>query len=184
MTHVIFVLLCFLVDEILMILFPNSFLINDLLFISNIGFCAIMLTIRKFDWINTCLFAFGFGMFYDVVFANTFLVYAFIFTIVACCLRFWSKHMTDTVIESLILCIVTIFAKDFLVYLFMNLQRTTDISFMVWAEKYELLSLLTNAILSMIIVFLIRIKNDYLKMKAIQVRKGEKIEWFRLKSKG
>lgn len=181
--HVVFVLVCFLIDEILMLIFPNSFMINDLLFISNLGFCAIMLTIRKFEWIDTCLFAFAFGMFYDVVFAQSFLLYAIIFTLVACLLRLWSKHMTDTIIESLILCIVTIFAKDFLVYLCMSLQRATQISFLDWAEKYELLTLLVNAILSMVIVFMVRIKDDYLKMKAIRVRKGEKVEWFRLKSK-
>lgn len=183
MTHVIYVLVCFLIDEILMTLFPNSFLINDLLFVSNLGFCAMVLTVRKFDWINTCLFAFGFGMFYDIMFADTFLVYAFAFTIVACLLRLWSKHMTETIIESLILCIVTIFVKDLLVYLYMSLQRATELSFLEWAEKYELLTLLVNAILSMVVVFMIRIKDDMLKMKAIRVRKGEKVEWFRLRSK-
>lgn len=183
MAHVIFVLVCFLIDEILMLLFPNSFLINDLLFVSNLGFCAIMLTVRKFDRTDACLFAFGFGMFYDVVFANSFLVYAVIFLIVSALMRLWSKHMTDTIIESLILCIVTIFAKDFLVYLYMSMSRTTEISFMDWAEKYELLTLLVNATLSMVIVFMIRIKDDYLKMKAIRVRKGERVEWFRLRSK-
>lgn len=184
MAHIVFVLACFVIDEILMILFPSSFLVNDLLFVANLGFCAIMLTVRKFDWINTCLFAFGFGMVYDVMFANSFLLYAFVFTIVACLLRLWSKHMTDTIIESLILCIVTIFAKDLLVYLFMSLQKATDISFLEWAEKFELLTLLVNAILSMVIVFMIRIKDDYLKVKAIRMRKGEKVEWFRLRSKG
>lgn len=184
MAHVIFVGICFIVDEILMTLFPNSFLVNDLLFISNLGFCAMMLTVRKFDWLDTCLFSFSFGLVYDVVFANTFLTYAVVFTIVACLLRLWSKHMTETVIESLILCIVTIFAKDILVYFYMSLQRTSEISFLAWAEKYELLTLLVNAILSMIIVLMIRIKDDYMRMKAVQMRKGEKINWFRLKSKG
>lgn len=181
MAHVLFVSICFVMDEILMTCFPNSFLINDLLFVSNLGFCAMMLTVRKFDRLDSCLFCFVFGMIYDVVFANTFLTYAILFTIVACLLRLWSKHMTDTIIESLILCIVTIFAKDILVYLFMSLQQVSDISFLMWAQKYELLTLLVNAILSMVIVLMIRIKDDYMKMKAVQIRKGEKVNWFRLK---
>ncbi|MEG1474326.1 MAG: rod shape-determining protein MreD [Longicatena sp.] len=181
MAHLIFVLICFSLDEILISVFPNSYLLNDLLFIPNLGFCAMILTIRKFDFIDSCLFSFGCGMIYDFVFANSFLVYAIAFTIVACLLQLWSKHLTDTIIESLILCIVTIFVKDLLVYFYMSFQKSTNMSLMEWAEKFELLTLLANAILVMVIVFFIRIKDDYLKMKALRIRKGEKVEWFRLK---
>ena len=168
MAHIVFVIICFLIDEILTVIFPNSYLINDLLFIPNLGFCAMVLTIRKFSFLDSCLFAFGCGMIYDFCFANTFL---------------WSKHMTETLIESLVLCIVTIFVKDLLIYCYMNFQRITSMSLMLWAERYELMTLLANAILVMVIVFLIRIKDDYLEMKALRIRKGEKVEWFRLKSK-
>ena len=91
--------------------------------------------------------------------------------------------MTETLVESLVLCIVTIFVKDLLIYCYMNFQRITSMSLMLWAERYELMTLLANAILVMVIVFLIRIKDDYLEMKALRIRKGEKVEWFRLKSK-
>ena len=91
--------------------------------------------------------------------------------------------MTDTLIESLILAIVTIFVKDLLIYFYMSFQRMTEMSLTLWAERYELLTLLANAILAMVIVYLIKIKDDYLEMKARRIRKGEKGEWFRLKSK-
>lgn len=181
--HVLFVITCFVIDEILFVLFPSSYLLNDLLFIPNLGFCAIILTIRKFEFIDSILFSFAFGMFYDFCFANTFLLYACIFAIVAAILQLWSKHMTDTLVESILLCISTIFVKDLIVYLYMNFQRLTGLSFMEWVERYELLTILANGIMVMIIVFLIRIKDDYLEMKAIRIRKGEKIEWFKLKSK-
>ena len=91
--------------------------------------------------------------------------------------------MTDTLIESLILAIVTIFVKDLLIYFYMSFQRMTEMSLTLWAERYELLTLLANAILAMVIVYLIKIKDDYLEMKARRIRKGEKVEWFRLNSK-
>lgn len=184
MAHILFVGLCFVVDEILLIIFPNSYLINDLLFIPNLAFCAMILTIRKFDLIDACLFAFSCGMVYDLLFAKTFLIYAVVYTIVALLLKLWSKHMTDTLIESLILCVATIFVKDFLIYCYMYSLQITSIPLILWAERYELLTLLSNAVLVMAIVFFIRIKDDYLDMKALRVRKGEKVEWFRLKSKG
>lgn len=183
MTHLLFVVFCFLIDEVLMILFPNSYLVDTLMFIPNLGFCAMILTVRKFNLIDTCLFAFGCGMIYDFCFANTFLIYAIVYTLVACLLHLWSKHMADTLIESLILAIVTIFVKDLLIYFYMSFQRMTEMSLTLWAERYELLTLLANAILAMVIVYLIKIKDDYLEMKARRIRKGEKVEWFRLKSK-
>lgn len=81
------------------------------------------------------------------------------------------------------LAIVTIFVKDLLIYFYMSFQRMTEMSLTLWAERYELLTLLANAILAMVIVYLIKIKDDYLEMKARRIRKGEKVEWFRLKSK-
>ena len=183
LTHAVFVFICFILDEILMVLFPGSYLLNDLLFIANLGFCAMILTIRKFDFLDSVLFAVLWGMYYDFFCANTFLAYAIVYGIVACLLRLWSKHMTETLIESLVLCIVTIFAKDLLVYFYMYFQRVTALTFLEWAERFELLTLLANAILVMIIVFLMRIKDDYLFMKEKRIRRSEKVEWFRLKSK-
>ena len=183
MTHLLFVVFCFLIDEVLMILFPNSYLVDTLMFIPNLGFCAMILTVRKFNLIDTCLFAFGCGMIYDFCFANTFLIYAIVYTLVACLLHLWSKHMTDTLIESLILAIVTIFVKDLLVYFVMSFQGISEIPFLLWAEQFELLTLLGNAVLVLGIVFLQRSKEDYLEKKANKIRRGEKIQWFNLKSK-
>lgn len=183
LAHSLFVLICFLADNILMVLFPGDYLLQNLLFVSNLGFCAMILTIRRFPFLEAVLFAVLWGMFYDFCCANTFLVYAIIYGLVACLLKLWSKHMTDTLIESLILCVVTIFAKDIMVYFYMVFERITALSLMEWAERYELLTLLANAILVMVIVLLMRIKDDYLFMKEKRIRRGEKIEWFRLKSK-
>ncbi len=183
MIDLLFVIICFIFDEALTVLFPNSYLMNTLLFIPSLGFCAMILIVRKFSIIDTCLFSFVCGMFYDVFLANTFLLHAIVFTIAASLLHLWTKHLTDTALESILLVIVTIFVKDFLVYLYMSFQQVTEMSLMLWAERYELLTLLGNGVLSFVILFFIRMKDDYLERKALQVRKGEKIEWFKLKSK-
>ena len=183
MIHLLFVAVCFLLDELLILLFPNTYLVDTLLFIPNLGFCAMILTVRKFDIVDTCLFSFGCGMIYDFCFANTFLVYAMIFMMVASLLHLWTKHLTDTIIESLILAMITIFVKDLLVYYYLDFQRIMNMDFMLYVERYELLTLLGNAILVMFIVFFIRLKDDYLERRARRIRKGEKIVWFEMKQK-
>lgn len=181
--HVVFVAICFLIDGILTSLFPNNGCITELMFIANLGFCAMVLTIRKFDFINSCLFAICFGMFYDHFFANAFLTYAIAYFLVTCVIQIWSKHMMDTILESVILCISTIFVKDCVVYLFMFFNRLTSMTIQTWFLNYEFLTILLNAGLVLILISLIRLKDDYIEMKERQVRKEEKVEWFRLKSK-
>lgn len=181
--HVLFVSICFIIDGILMTLFPNNALGTDLLFISNLGFCAMVLTIRKFEPINGYLFAACFGLVYDYFFANSFLIYILVYAAIAFVIHIWGKHMTDTILESIILCISTIFVKDLMVYCIMIFNQMTYIDIQTWFVTREFLTILANAILVLILISLIRIKDDYLEMKERQVRKEERVEWFRLKSK-
>lgn len=179
--HILFVACCFLIDSILMTLFPNNLMGTELMFISNLGFCAMVLSIRKFEPINAYLFAICFGIFYDYFFAHAFLTYALVYFFIAFVIHMWSKHMSDTILESIILCISTIFVKDFVVYFFMFFNRVTRLNIQEWFITREFLTILANAVLILVLISLIRIKDDYLEMKERQVRKEEKIEWFRLK---
>jgi len=183
MIHALFVAACFLIDGVFMALFPNNASFTDLMFISNLGFCALILTIRKFNLIDSCLFAICFGMFYDHYFANTLLIYAIAYCFSAFVVHFWSKHMTDTVLESLILCISTIFVKDCVVYFCMFFNQMAGLSIQTWFVKVEFLTILANAILVLILISLLRLNEDYIEKKERQIRKEEKVEWFRLRSK-
>lgn len=182
-TNVFFVLGCFVIDGILMTLFPSSFLMRSQIFIPSIGFCAMVLTIRKFDFINACLFACCFGMFYDFFYAQTFLTYAIIYTVIAMIVCVWSKHMTDTLIELLILSISTLFVKELVVYFLMYLQGLTQMSLQNWFVEREFNTLIINSLLLCIIVFLTRIKDDYLKIKESRIRKEERISWMNVSSR-
>lgn len=181
--HIVFVVCCFLLDGVFMTLFPSNLVGSSLIFVSNLGFCAMVLTIRKFTPINSYLFAISFGMVYDHFFANSFLLYAFVYAFIAFVIHVWSKHMTDTVLEAIIFCVSTIFVKDIVVYFCMYISQITYLSILDWFVNREFLTILANAVLVLILISLIRIKDDYLEMKERQIRKEEKVEWFRLKSK-
>lgn len=181
--HCLFVALCFVFDAILAALFPGNYLMQTFSFIPALGFCSIVLTVRKFDMINGILFSFFFGMVYDFCFTNSFLLYACTFAFIAFVIQLWSKHMMDTITESLILCISTIFVKDLVVYLYQLLTMHTTLSFLTWFTNHEALTILGNTICMFFVILLFRIKEDYLQMRAIQTRRGETIEWYKLKLK-
>lgn len=181
--HVIFVLICYLIDGILMIFFPSSFLLNSTMFIPCLGLSAMILTVRKFERIDACLFACCFGMFYDFFYAHEFLTYALIYTFIAFVVQIWSRHMMDTVVELLVLCISTIFVKEAVVYFLMILESRTNMDIMSWFVNREFMTLVGNALLVGIVIFLIRIKDDFLQIRESRIRKEEKIEWTKLLSR-
>ena len=57
------------------------------------------------------------------------------------------------------------------------------LSIQTWFVKVEFLTILANAILVLILISLLRLKEDYIEKKERQIRKEEKVEWFRLRSK-
>ncbi|MEG0092950.1 MAG: rod shape-determining protein MreD [Erysipelotrichaceae bacterium] len=181
--HALFVFCCFLIDGVLTVLFPSNYLLNQTIFIPCLGFSAMVLTIRKFNFVNACLFACCFGMFYDFFYARTFMLYMIIFTLVAMIVYFWSKHMMDTMIELLVLSISTIFVKELMVYWVMSLQHHTLMTLSEWFVNREFITLIGNGVLVIIVVFLGRIKDDYLQLKDSRIRKEERLEWVKLLSK-
>jgi hypothetical protein len=170
-------------DSVIMQLFPNSYLVDGLMLFSQLGFCAMILTIRRFSFLDSILFTALCGLVFDFLYANTFLVHATIYVFMAMLVRLWSKHMDDSVIETMVLSIVTIFIKDFMVYVWMSFQQDRVLDFMLWVQRYELKSIICAVIGILFIYYFHQIKEDYIERKAQALRRGESVEWFRLQSK-
>ena len=170
-------------DLVISVLFPGSYLMNDLVFLPSVGFCSVVLVIREHDLLDRCLTAFLYGLLVDLFIVNTFLLHAVVYLIIALLLQLWSRHMGDSMIESVILCIATIFVKDLLIFLYMRISGVSELSFVGWIVSYEFLSIVCNGVLVFLVVLLQRVKNDYQHMKALKIRQEEKIRWYTLKSK-
>ncbi len=183
MANVFFFTLCTLLDLAISVLFPGSFRMNDLIFVSSLGFSSMILVIRDYDLLDCCLVAFLYGLLVDLLIMNTFLLYAIIYLLIALLLHLWTKHMGDSVIESVILCIATIFVKDLLIFFYMRMSGISELSFTGWIVSYEFLSLIGNGVLVFLVVLLQRIKNDYQRIQALKVRQEEKVKWYTLRSK-
>ena len=183
MIHFLFVAGWMLLDNVIMQLFPNSYLVEGLMFFSCLGYCAMVLTLRTLPTIDSILFAFLFGFLFDFCFANMFLLHAFVYVFLAILIRIWSKYMDNTLIEAIILAIVTLFVKDVGVYVYMCFQLDHIIDFFVWIQRYELKSILMAVVGMIVVYYFYQLKEDYMDRKAQALRKGEKVEWFRLLSK-
>ena len=183
MTNWLFFGLCTLADIAISALFPGSFLMNDLIFLPSVGFCSLVLVIREAELLDRCLTAFLYGLLVDLFVTDTFLQHALVYLIIALLLQLWSRHMGDSMLESIILCIATIFVKDLLIFLYMRVSGVSEMQFAAWIVNYEFLSIIGNGVLVFAVVMLVRIKNDYQRMKALKIRQEEKIRWYSLRTK-
>lgn len=181
--HVLFILLCFFIDGIISVLFPASFIPFDLVFVPSLGFAALVLTNRHLNDIDATLLFVAFGMFYDYFVAREFLVYAIVFLILNFVIRLWSKHMMESVIESLLLVISTIFVKELIVYLYMYMTHVTEMSMLMWLTNRLFLTILINGILVILIIFASRTIEEIILLREKRIRKEETLSWLELLSK-
>ena len=102
MTNWLFFGLCTLVDLAISVLFPGNFLMNDLVFLPSVGFCSLVLVIREEMLFDRCLTAFLYGLLVDLFVTDTFLLHASVYLLIALLLQLWSRHMGDSMLESII----------------------------------------------------------------------------------
>ncbi len=173
--HILSVLCCFLIDQILIVLFPSSYLLQQMLFVPSLGFCAVLITVRKFDMISAILFSILFGFVHEFFFTNTFMLYPIIFTLCVLILKYWSKEVGYSMIETIILCIILVFMKDLMVYLYMYCVNQTNLSFVNWMCNMEVLSIVVNSILVIFIILIIAMKDHFLEKKSNLIRSEERL---------
>ena len=181
--HIITVLCCFWMDQCISILFPSSFLLQQMILIPSLGFCAILITVRKFDFISSILFAVLMGFVYELIFTQTFMIYPIVYAICILLLKFWSKQVGYSIIESSLLCIILVFVKELLVYLWMLFINATNLALINWMTRILLPSLLLNLVLVFVIFGIIHLKDEFLERKNLRIKKEESLTFDVFKQK-
>lgn len=177
MINILFVLLCFIADMVLSTIFPIDFALTSMIFVPAMGFVAVVLNTRTMNLTDALIFSFIAGAFYDLFCYDYFLLYAIIFSLIAFLTNIWSIHMTNTLIELVLLTLVTIFVKEVLVYSYMNISNLTNMTVMIWLQKRLFLTIVGNIIPCLLVIFGFEFKNSLSQQKERIRRKGEKIQW-------
>lgn len=180
--HYIFIFLAFLIDSAIATIFPVSFTMDTMYFVSAFGFSSLVLTIRKMNFTDSMLLSILSGMFYDFFFADTFMLYTIVFAIVCIIVKSWTKHVGDSLVENIIIAMTAIFVMQFIVYGYMVVFHQTTITFASWIQNRMFLTLLVNAFLVIILYIFINIRDGYIQRKELKIRKDEKIFLYRNRS--
>lgn len=178
--HILFIASCFIGDLILAALFPVSFEPMAFVFIPCLGFSALVLSSKHMNNLDSFLLFIFFGLLVDYFLTDTFLVYTIVFGMNALIVNQWQKHLMDSLIESVLLVIATIFVKEFLVYLFMSITSMTQMALMDWVLRRLALTLFINGCFVFVIVFAMRFAEDVASAHERKIRKEESISWLKL----
>lgn len=181
LTRYLLVFACFLLDGAIAMAFPPAFGGGTMYFVPCLGFSALVLTIRHLDFVDSLIISILFGMFYDFFYTFTPFLYTFIFTIMCLLVRVWIKQINESMVENVILCVATIFVKELLVFGTMIALRQTTMAFNTWLVDRIFLTLLVNAILVLVLVFISFLVDEYIHHKELQTRKEERLPWMRMK---
>lgn len=171
----VFVFVCFLIDGAVETIFPVSFTMSHMYFISCFGVCGLVITIRKMDFVDAMILSVLSGMFYDFFYTDSFLVYTFIFSLLCIIVKAWTKHLGETLLESVVICISSLFAMQLITYGLMLLSRQTTVSFMVWITNRMFLTIVVNAVFVVILFFFANLRDSHLKKKELRIRKEERL---------
>lgn len=173
----IFIFLAFLVDSAINALFPAQFAFESMYFVPCVGLCSMVLSVRKMPKVDGIILMILFGIMYDFFFANTLFFYTFVFILIFGIIQLWSSLVNESIIESLVLCISTIFTKELMVYLFMKIANHTYVSFNTFLTNRLFLTLLVNAVFVFILILLAYLKDDLQRRKEIRIRREERLPW-------
>lgn len=181
--QILFICLCFLADGVLIVLLPHSFLPGSIVITPCLGLSALVLMERKMDFKDSFLLFIIFGLLYDIFISNSLLACTISFAIVSLLVFVWQKHLTESVLESSLLVIVTIFVKEFLIYFMMTLLKETLMSFDAWLTSRAVFTILVNGIFVVSIVWVSRTIEDMRLLREKRIRKEETISWWKISSK-
>ena len=141
--------LCFVVDSTIHYFLPYNFTKTGITIIPCLGLMMFALLVRTIEaGAERYFFATLCSVYYSIVYANSLAIYILIYCLIAFVRSYLFKLDTLNIVESMLFCILTIFAQESIVYWLMwitNMTRYPMVSFVV---MQLLPTLLFNGILS------------------------------------
>ena len=176
-----FIGLCLAADMILTALFPFDFALIHSVFIPSMGFCALMLTVRQKNLLDSLFTAFLAGLVFDFLSGDHFMLSTLVCLACAFLIHIWSKHISSSLLELMILLLSIIFVKELLIYFYMTASNLSAMSLMTWLSK-RLVTTLVGNLAPLLLVIWMNDQRQTLQIRREAIRrKGEKLRWEQLK---
>ena len=181
MIEIGYIAICVVLDMILGVLFPYDFALFQPIFVPCLGFAALMLVTQSKDLVSSLVMAFVAGIVFDFMNADYFMLNSLVFMACAFLIHIWSKHISSSLLEMMILLLSIIFVKEFLIYFYMSASNLVNMTVMTWLIRYLVMTLIGNAGPLLLVLWLNDVRQTLQNRREMMRRKGEKLRWEQLK---
>lgn len=177
MSKFLFFAICFLLDFIFEAFFPSDPSMVNIIFVPSCLFIGMLCVCKEEDWLSSIYNALFVGLISDYASMNYFGQHALLFILCVLIMKVWSKHLSNSLFEQLILLLSTVFIKEFLVYLSLLASIGFKMSVMTWLLHRSVGTLFGNVPLAVLVLGLHEIKKDYDAHQERIKRREESLFW-------
>ncbi len=181
MISVLFFLAMLMVDTVLMTLFRIDPSAVNLSFVPAASLVYISFRMVDESFPKAIFWAFFVGLLYDLMLYNALFDYAFSMVLVMLIMRIWTKHVSESIIERIMLGMLLIFVKEAALYGLALIQGFSIIHLSVWLTSRVFLTILGNIPVILLVIGWIDIQESFDASQKRKQRKKERVSWYRFK---
>lgn len=181
MMSLLFFLAMLILDLILMVLFRVDHSAMVLSFIP--GATLVYIAFETYeDSLNKALFrAFFAGLLLDLLLFNALFDYALSMVIVVLVVRIWSKHLSESIIERIMLGLLLIFVREMSLYGLALLQGFTIMNIQSWLTMRVFLTIFGNIPVIILVLYWLDFQDGFDAKQQRKQRRKERVSWYRYK---
>lgn len=144
----IIIFICFVLDSTISFFLPYNYAKTGITIIPCIGLMMFTMLIKTIDGAERYFFATVCGLYYSIIYSNSLAIYILIYCLIAFVRSYIIKLESFNLFESMLFCILTIFAQEVVLYWLMWITNITRYSVSSFLLMRILPTLLVNAVLS------------------------------------
>lgn len=177
MSSAIFIAGCFILDFIFGCLFPSDSAMIGMVIVPSAALVGMLCLTKDKDWIGSIYWAFIVGLISDFLSAGFFVLFAGLFIVCMVIMKMWSRHLSNSIIEQVLLFLSTILVKEALVYLYMLASKSFSMSIFFWLQNRCIPTLIGNILLVLVVLGFYDLKKRFDARKERVKRREETLFW-------
>ncbi len=181
MIHLLFFGAVFLLDLLLMTLLPIDFSSMRFVFIPSTMFIFMIYCARTYSFKKSMLLALGLGFLYDLLLFQQMFELTLVYVTVMLVAKQWSNHLSESMFETITLALVTLFLKEWLLFVGLRLTQVTEWHFFDWMAYRVFPTLLLATLLSVFVYGWYTMYDQIMLDITSKIRRSEKLRWYQHK---
>lgn len=171
--NIIFVMSLFILDSVVMHMFPVDYSSRTITFTSMFSFTILILMLRDEDIYEVIYLALFLGLLLDLTTLGGVLVNTLSILLAGLCVYVWSQRLSSTLIETVLLILVSVFIRMIMTYFILILEGYQMASLLKFIQNEVFLTVVVAVVFSFVSFLTLRIRNRILKRYNKRLRQSE-----------